>query len=94
MVLTIAMSYDFIAGTVMCMGSVKGSHLTAMASHDVRTLIFMYLHPSSSYALDSDKMASLFCTLVTPALNPLIYSLHNKEVKEVWRSTWSQCFCV
>lgn len=57
------------------------------------TLIFMYLRPSSSYALDTDKMASVFYTLVIPALNPLIYSLRNKEVKEAVRRTWSRFCC-
>uniref|UniRef100_A0A8C9E6S5 Olfactory receptor family 5 subfamily C member 1 n=1 Tax=Phocoena sinus TaxID=42100 RepID=A0A8C9E6S5_PHOSS len=58
-----------------------GSHLTAVAVL-YGTLIFMNLCPSSSYTLDTDKMASVFYTLVIPALNPLTYSLRNKEVRE------------
>ncbi|KAM6465631.1 olfactory receptor 5AP2-like [Liasis olivaceus] len=50
------------------------------------TIFFMYLRPSSTYALEQDKVASLFYTVVIPMLNPLIYSLRNKEVKEAfWR---------
>lgn len=95
----IAVSYGFIAGAVIRMRSAAsrwraastcGSHLTAVAML-YGTLIFMYLRPSSSYALDTDKMASVFYTLVIPALNPLIYSLRNKEVKEALRRTWSRC---
>lgn len=97
-VLAITVSYGFIVGAVIRMRSVEGrrraastccSHLTAVAMM-YGTLIFMYLRPSSSYALDTDKMASVFYTLVIPALNPLIYSLRNKEVKEALRQTWSR----
>ena len=73
----------------------KGENKNSLNFHNLDmlygTLIFMYLRPSSSYALDTDKMASVFYTLVIPALNPLIYSLRNKEVKEALRRTWSRC---
>ncbi|XP_047625588.1 olfactory receptor 5C1 [Phacochoerus africanus] len=100
-VLAIAVSYGLIVRAVMHMRSVQGrwraastcgSHLTAVAML-YGTLTFMYLRPSSSYALDSDKMASVFYTLVIPALNPLIYSLRNKEVKEALKRTRSRCCC-
>ncbi|KAM5329811.1 olfactory receptor 5C1 [Glossophaga mutica] len=99
--LAIVVSYGFIAGAVIRMRSAEGrwqaastcgSHLTAV-SMLYGTLIFMYLRPSSSYALDTDKMASVFYTLVIPALNPLIYSLRNKEVKAALRRTWSRSCC-
>ncbi|XP_066110731.1 olfactory receptor 5C1 [Saccopteryx bilineata] len=100
-VLAIAVSYSFIAGAVVRMRSAEGrrraastcgSHLTVVAVL-YGTLIFMYLRPSSSYALDTDKMASVFYTLVIPALNPLIYSLRNREVKEALGRTWSRFCC-
>jgi olfactory receptor len=56
-------------------------HLTAVAIFQ-GTMLFMYFRPSSAYSLDQDKMSSLFYTLVIPMLNPLIYSLRNKDVKE------------
>ncbi|XP_004375694.1 olfactory receptor 5C1 [Trichechus manatus latirostris] len=99
--LVIAVSYGFITGAVIHMHSAEGlrraastcgSHLTAVTML-YGTLIFMYLRPSSSYALDTDKMASVFYTRVIPALNPLTYSLHNKEVKEALRRTWSRFCC-
>ncbi|KAI5277604.1 Olfactory Receptor 5W2 [Manis pentadactyla] len=62
------------------MSSTVCSLLTAAAY--VGTMLFMYFRPSSAYSLDQDKMTSLFYTLVIPMLNPLIYSLRNKDVKE------------
>ncbi|KAM7150766.1 LOW QUALITY PROTEIN: olfactory receptor 10A4-like [Macrochelys suwanniensis] len=47
--------------------------------------IMTYLRPKSSYSLHIDKLLSLFYTVVSPMLNPLIYSLRNKEVKEALR---------
>ncbi|XP_043827346.1 olfactory receptor 8K1-like [Dromiciops gliroides] len=60
--------------------STCGSHLTGVVIF-YGTLLFMYLQPHSSHSFDTDKMASVFYTLVIPMLNPLIYSLRNKEVK-------------
>ncbi|XP_006032290.2 olfactory receptor 5AR1-like isoform X1 [Alligator sinensis] len=62
------------------------SHMTAVTLF-YGTLLFMYLRPSSSYALDTDKVVSVFYTVVFPMLNPLIYSLRNKEVKDALRRT-------
>ncbi|XP_007094585.1 olfactory receptor 1361-like [Panthera tigris] len=45
------------------------------------SVIHMYLRPSSSYDLDQDHQVAMFYTVVTPMLNPLIYSLRNQEVK-------------
>ncbi|XP_020830152.1 LOW QUALITY PROTEIN: olfactory receptor 8K1-like [Phascolarctos cinereus] len=60
--------------------STCGSHLTGVVIF-YGTLVFMYLQPHSSHSFETDKMASVFYTLVIPMLNPLIYSLRNKEVK-------------
>uniref|UniRef100_A0A452IAY8 Olfactory receptor n=1 Tax=Gopherus agassizii TaxID=38772 RepID=A0A452IAY8_9SAUR len=57
--------------------------------------IFVYLQPFSS--LQMDKMASIFYTIITPVLNPIIYTLRNREVKEamkrlrtrLWLSCWT-----
>ncbi|EHB10416.1 Olfactory receptor 8H3 [Heterocephalus glaber] len=45
------------------------------------TMIFTYLKPKTSYSLGRDQVASVFYTIVIPMMNPLIYSLRNKEVK-------------
>uniref|UniRef100_A0A8C6Y3B5 Olfactory receptor n=1 Tax=Naja naja TaxID=35670 RepID=A0A8C6Y3B5_NAJNA len=57
------------------------SHLTAVGIYH-GTILFMYFRPNSSYSMDQDKWASMFYTVVIPMLNPLIYSLRNKEVKD------------
>ena len=45
----------------------------------------MYVRPSSSYALDHDMIVSVFYTIIIPMLNPIIYSLRNKDVKEAMK---------
>ncbi|XP_055288090.1 olfactory receptor 5W2-like, partial [Moschus berezovskii] len=86
----VLVSYFYIILSVLKIHSVEGrfkafstctSHLTAVAIFQ-GTILFMYFRPSSSYSLDQDKMTSLFYTLVIPMLNPLIYSLRNKDVKQ------------
>jgi olfactory receptor len=54
------------------------------------TLIFIYLCPSTDHTLYIDKVTSVFYTLVIPMLNPLIYSLRNKDVKNSFRKMISQ----
>nr|XP_002708960.1 olfactory receptor 5W2-like [Oryctolagus cuniculus] len=86
----VLVSYCYIISSVLKIRSAEGrfkafstctSHFTAVAIFQ-GTILFMYFRPSSSYSLDEDKMTSLFYTLVIPMLNPLIYSLRNKDVKE------------
>jgi olfactory receptor len=60
--------------------STCASHLTTISIF-YRTVIFMYLQLSSSHSMDTDKMSSVFCTMVISMLNPVVYSLRNKEVK-------------
>uniref|UniRef100_A0A4X2JN08 Olfactory receptor n=1 Tax=Vombatus ursinus TaxID=29139 RepID=A0A4X2JN08_VOMUR len=57
-----------------------GSHLTAVCLF-YGSAIFTYLQPTHSYSQGQGKFVSLFYTVVTPALNPIIYTLRNKEVK-------------
>ncbi|XP_008841992.1 olfactory receptor 5B3-like [Nannospalax galili] len=88
----IAVSYMFIFTSILKMHSASGyrkalstcaSHFTAVSIF-YGTVIFMYLQPSSSHAMDTDKIASVFYTMVIPMLNPLVYSLRNKEVKNAF----------
>ncbi|XP_029787172.1 olfactory receptor 5B3-like, partial [Suricata suricatta] len=87
--LVILISYIFIFITLLKMHSSAGyqkalstcaSHFTAVSIF-YGTVIFMYLQPSSSHSMDTDKMASVFYTMVIPMLNPVVYSMRNKEVK-------------
>ncbi|XP_028641470.1 olfactory receptor 5W2-like [Grammomys surdaster] len=92
-VVTVLLSYCYIIATICRMNSAEGRHkaFSTCASHLMAvaifhgTLLFMYFRPSSSYSMDTDKMASVFYTVVTPMLNPLIYSLRNKDVKGALR---------
>ncbi|XP_049747467.1 olfactory receptor 8K5-like [Elephas maximus indicus] len=63
--------------------STCGSHLTVGVVF-YGTLLFMYLQPKSPHSFETEKIASVFYTLVIPMLNPLIYSLRNKEVKNAF----------
>jgi olfactory receptor len=45
----------------------------------------MYIRSSSGNSLEEDKVVSVFYTVVIPLLNPLIYSLRNKDVKAAFR---------
>ncbi|XP_043836824.1 olfactory receptor 1361-like [Dromiciops gliroides] len=54
------------------------------------SVIRMYLRPSTSYDLDQDKQVAIFYTVVTPMLNPMIYSLRNQEVKDALRRLWKK----
>ncbi|XP_047630139.1 olfactory receptor 8U9-like [Phacochoerus africanus] len=89
-VLVVFVSYTYILAAILRMRSAEGrrkafstcgSHMLAVTLF-YGTLIFMYLQPSSSHSLDTDKTASVFYTVIIPMLNPLIYSLRNKEVKD------------
>uniref|UniRef100_A0A8C9I5N8 Olfactory receptor n=2 Tax=Piliocolobus tephrosceles TaxID=591936 RepID=A0A8C9I5N8_9PRIM len=92
-ILVILISYIFIFITILQMHSASGYQkaLSTCASHFIAvtifygTIIFMYLQPSSSHSMDTDKMASVFYTMVIPMLNPLVYSLRNKEVKSAFK---------
>ncbi|XP_021552928.2 olfactory receptor 2W1-like [Neomonachus schauinslandi] len=57
-----------------------GSHLTVVTLF-YGTVIYMYMKPQNSTSQDKGKFLSLFYTIITPTLNPLIYTLRNKDVK-------------
>ncbi|KAG3285113.1 olfactory receptor 8K1 [Ictidomys tridecemlineatus] len=93
--LIVLISYTFIVVAILRMNSNEGrykafstcsSHLTVVVVF-YGTLLFIYLQPKSSHAFNIDKMASVFYTLVIPMLNPLIYSLRNKDVKDALKRT-------
>nr|XP_027777596.2 putative olfactory receptor 2W6 [Marmota flaviventris] len=57
-----------------------GSHLTVVTLF-YGTLIYMYMKPQNSTSREQGKFFTLFYTVITPSLNPLIYTLRNKDVK-------------
>ncbi|XP_059114846.1 olfactory receptor 8K3-like [Peromyscus eremicus] len=93
--LVVIVSYLFILTSVLRMNSAEGkrkafstcgSHLTVVIVF-YGTLIFMYLQPVSIHSFDTDKVISVFYTQVIPMLNPLVYSLRNKDVKDALKKT-------
>ncbi|XP_073418051.1 olfactory receptor 5AP2-like [Dendrobates tinctorius] len=61
------------------------SHITVVALF-FGTGMFMYFGPSSEYSSDREKYVSIFYLIVSPMLNPLIYSLNNRDVREsIWK---------
>uniref|UniRef100_G3VYH4 Olfactory receptor n=1 Tax=Sarcophilus harrisii TaxID=9305 RepID=G3VYH4_SARHA len=90
----ITVSYGRVLVAVVRMPSATGRQkaLSTCASHFVVVTLFygtacvIHLQPKSSYSPESKQVVSLSYTLVTPMLNPIIYSLRNKEVKAaLWR---------
>ncbi|XP_052037192.1 olfactory receptor 8K3-like [Apodemus sylvaticus] len=92
----VLVSYIFILVAILRMNSAEGRHkaFSTCGSHLTvvvilyGTLSFMYVQPKSSHSFENDKMASVFYTLVIPVLNPIIYSLRNKEVKGALQKLW------
>ncbi|CAM5160049.1 unnamed protein product [Natator depressus] len=54
------------------------------------SILFMYSWPSSQHTLEWDKVGALFYTVVHPLVNPMIYSLRNKDVKEALRKAFGR----
>ncbi|XP_012512338.1 PREDICTED: olfactory receptor 5L1-like [Propithecus coquereli] len=92
-IVIILTSYLFILIAILRMRSAEGKHkaFSTCASHLTAIVIFhgtilsIYCWPSSGSSGDADKVATVFYTVVIPMLNPLIYSLRNKDVKEALR---------
>ncbi|XP_040113678.1 olfactory receptor 5B12-like [Oryx dammah] len=88
-IMVILVSYLFIFVTILRMSSSEGRQkaFSTCASHLTSIFIFygtgafMYLQPGSRHSMSTDKIASVFYAIVIPMVNPLIYSLRNKEVK-------------
>ncbi|XP_056401983.1 olfactory receptor 12D1-like [Hyla sarda] len=55
------------------------SHITVVFLY-IGTALFMYLGPTTENSLEQDRMSAILVTVITPAVNPLIYTLRNKEV--------------
>ncbi|XP_054849749.1 olfactory receptor 2F1-like [Eublepharis macularius] len=87
--LLVMFSYMYIINAILSIRSEEGQHraFSTCTSHlTVVTLcygtaMFAYLAPKANMSSDRDKILSFLYVVVTPMLNPLIYSLRNKEVK-------------
>ncbi|XP_049991924.1 olfactory receptor 10AG1-like [Alexandromys fortis] len=86
--LLILTSYSKIIATILRLPTAQGraKAFSTCSSHLVVVLLFYvsasitYLMPKSTHSAVSDKLLSLFYTIVTPMFNPMIYSLRNKDV--------------
>ena len=91
--IVVFISYGYIIVTILRMHSAAGrhkifstcgSHMTAVTVL-IGTVFVMYAQPGAVQSMEQGKAVSVFYTLVIPMLNPLIYSLRNKDVKDALR---------
>ncbi|XP_053120460.1 olfactory receptor 11L1-like [Hemicordylus capensis] len=84
------LSYACILATLLRMTSAKGrqkafstctAHLTVVSLY-YGTVIFMYVNPAGQQSMEVNKVVSFIYSVVTPMLNPVIYSLRNEDVKK------------
>ncbi|KAL4829942.1 hypothetical protein H8958_011781 [Nasalis larvatus] len=103
-VLVIMISYGYIIATILKITSAEGrakafntcaSHLTAVILF-FGSGIFVYIYPNAGDSLSQNKLASVLYTVIIPMLNPVIYSLRNKEIKDAvnrWKKRiFSWCY--
>uniref|UniRef100_A0A452QN42 Olfactory receptor n=1 Tax=Ursus americanus TaxID=9643 RepID=A0A452QN42_URSAM len=91
-------SYGFIVVTIIRLSSQKAqkktfstcaSHLTVVTIY-YGTIIFSYVRPPAKHNFTIGKVISVFYCMVTPLVNPLIYTLRNKDVKKAFRKILSR----
>ncbi|XP_025043130.2 olfactory receptor 10C1-like [Pelodiscus sinensis] len=98
--LLILVSYLYIISTILKIRSTTGRRraFSTCSSHLIVVTLFygmamvMYLRPKASFSPDVNKLLSLFYSVVTPILNPIVYSLRNREVKDALRKTGMKLF--
>ncbi|XP_034278803.1 olfactory receptor 5V1-like [Pantherophis guttatus] len=96
----ILLSYIYIISTIMKIQSNEGrikafstctSHLTIVILY-YGSSIFTYVRPISTYSLDKDRLISILYSIITPMLNPLIYTLRNKDIKNALKKVFFRKF--
>ncbi|KAM9219797.1 olfactory receptor 5M11-like [Dugong dugon] len=94
----ILVSYAFIIAVILQIKSAEGRHkaFSTCGSHMVAVTLFygtlfcMYVRPSTDKIVKESKIIAVFYTFVSPVLNPLIYSLRNKDVKQALKNVLRQ----
>uniref|UniRef100_A0A8C3W2K4 Olfactory receptor n=1 Tax=Catagonus wagneri TaxID=51154 RepID=A0A8C3W2K4_9CETA len=89
----ILVSYAFIIATILRIKSAEGRRkaISTCGSHVMGVTLFygtlfcMYVRPPTEKTVEESKIIAVFYTFVSPLLNPLIYSLRNKDVKQALR---------
>ncbi|XP_022363002.1 olfactory receptor 1030 [Enhydra lutris kenyoni] len=90
--LIILISYIFILIAILRMQSTEGRHkaFSTCGSHLVAVTVFyatlfcMYVRPPTDKSVEQSKVIDVFYTFISPMLNPIIYSLRNKNVKQAF----------
>ncbi|KAM5141293.1 olfactory receptor 6N1-like [Mantella aurantiaca] len=85
-------TYVYIISAIFKINSKEGQYkaFSTCASHLTVVILFytmitcMYMKPSSSYDLDEGKSLAILYVIIVPMLNPIIYSLRNKDIKEAF----------
>ncbi|KYO28117.1 olfactory receptor-like protein COR8 [Alligator mississippiensis] len=91
--LIVVISYMYILFSILRIHSNEGKRkaFSTCASHLTAVTMFYgpvslsHVQPSSSYSLEQEKVSAVFYTLIVPMMNPLIYSMRNKEVKDSFK---------
>ncbi|XP_069460776.1 olfactory receptor 6B9-like [Ambystoma mexicanum] len=92
----IVMSYAYIMSAIFKISSATGrhkafstcsSHLTVVSAY-FGPLIAIYATPTSESSRNLSKGLSVLYSAITPLLNPIIYTLRNKEIREAWRKSF------
>ncbi|NWQ94268.1 O1052 protein, partial [Burhinus bistriatus] len=98
--LFVIVSYLYILFSMPSMSSTsRHKAFSTCASHLAAVTLFYgpvslsHVQPSSKYSLEREKISAVFYTLIVPMLNPLIYSLRNKEVKNALRRVMERKKC-
>ncbi|XP_036995118.2 olfactory receptor 8B12-like [Artibeus jamaicensis] len=94
-IVTIFLSYGFILSSIFHISSTEGRSkaFSTCSSHIMAVCLFFgsgafaYLKPPAILPLEQDKVCTMFYTIVVPMLNPVIYSLRNKDVKLAMKKT-------
>ncbi|XP_012891661.1 PREDICTED: olfactory receptor 13A1-like [Dipodomys ordii] len=94
--LMIIVSYGFIISSILKMRSSEGkqkafstcsSHLIVVCMY-CTAVFYAYISPMSGYSAAKSKLVGVLYSMVSPTLNPLIYTLRNKEVKAALRKVF------
>ncbi|CAD7680590.1 unnamed protein product [Nyctereutes procyonoides] len=93
-------SYTYIISTILKIPSASGQRkaFSTCASHftfvviGYGTCLFLYVKPKQTQAADYNRVASLLVSVVTPFLNPLIFTLRNDKFMEAFRDIVKRCY--
>ncbi|XP_072471600.1 olfactory receptor 9G4-like [Notamacropus eugenii] len=95
LVLTV-LSYILIVATVLRIQSTQGRHkaFSTCSSHLITVILFYgtgsstYMRPANGYSPLQGRLAAIFYSILTPTLNPIIYSMRNKDMKAALRKLY------